>query len=186
MESVEEEWSIFSNAVESFSETPYKVRKPTEDKRRNFNPFIPLCQYAGKPKKMTFRNCNLFRRSFTNVGLGYSFNNGRFQEMFKDNKMNNLMLKSLFFNNEVNIRYPESSGPDYALELVLDANIEEVQRYEKSAEDTTKKIKPFQPKKHCKHQLKSRDAKQRVRTKTLKYLNHILRKHALLKTNYVL
>ena len=44
---------------------------------------------------MTFENCNLFRRSFTTQGLGYTFNNEREEKMIKRDFRNNEFLANL-------------------------------------------------------------------------------------------
>ena len=82
LESVKEEMSIFENITKE--DPKWRTMNFSEDTRRNFNPFIPLCQYRGMPKLMTFRNCHLFHRSFTNKGLGYSFNSDIFDNVYKD------------------------------------------------------------------------------------------------------
>ena len=108
----------------------YKSKKPSKLNRRNFNPFIPLCQYDGQPKLMNFESCNMFNRAYTDSGLGYSFNTKRFFEMYKDTGVNSDKFQAFFFNNETQVRYPRSSGKKFQLKMVIDANSEEVEVFE--------------------------------------------------------
>ena len=47
---------------------------------------IFLCQYAGIPEQMSPSTCDIFFRSITNQGFGYSFNMANFWDIFS--KMN--------------------------------------------------------------------------------------------------
>ena len=47
-----------------------------------------LCRYAGEPKSLQPINCNLFFRSFTNEGFGYSFNMANFWDIFSSTSYN--------------------------------------------------------------------------------------------------
>ena len=39
------------------------------------NPFIAACKFEENVETMTYENCNLFKRSITTQGMGYTFNN---------------------------------------------------------------------------------------------------------------
>ena len=47
------------------------------------NPFIAQCKYEDNVDKMTIYNCNLFKRSISTQGLGYTFNNERLDTLIK-------------------------------------------------------------------------------------------------------
>ena len=141
LESEEEELSVFPNMSQVFPD--YKSRKPSEDTRRNFNPFIPLCQYSGEPEIMTFRSCNLFTRAYTDKGIGYSFNSEKFATSFQETTGNLDGLQAMWFNNKREVQYPKSSGKDFQLRIVIDANNEEVEHYEKGIHDVDKMPKSF-------------------------------------------
>ena len=47
-----------------------------------------LCKYAAKTETLHPRNCDLFFRSITNEGFGYSFNMANFWDVFSDTSFN--------------------------------------------------------------------------------------------------
>ena len=47
-----------------------------------------FCMYDGKPEAWKPQNCNLFFRSITNEGFGYSFNKANFWDMFTNTTYN--------------------------------------------------------------------------------------------------
>ena len=47
-----------------------------------------LCNYAGKAKTLKPHDCDLFHRSITNEGFGYSFNMANFWDIFSDTFFN--------------------------------------------------------------------------------------------------
>ena len=47
------------------------------------NAFVALCKYEENVKIMTFENCDLFKRSFTTQGMGFTFNNEPEQILIK-------------------------------------------------------------------------------------------------------
>ena len=49
---------------------------------------IFLCKYAGKPKEWIPEFCDLFFRSITNEGFGYSFNMANFWDIFSNTSSN--------------------------------------------------------------------------------------------------
>ena len=52
------------------------------------NPAVTMCQYAGKPVEWGIENCMLLQRSITNLGLGYSFNNVDFWNLYQKTAFN--------------------------------------------------------------------------------------------------
>ena len=141
LESEEEEMSLFPNMSQALPS--YRTLKNSEDNRRNFNPFIPLCQYNGEPEVRSFRSCNLFSRAYTDMGVGYSFNTEKFEFIYKQNQGNMDSNQALFFNNKKYVQYPKSSGKNYQLQIVIDANSEEVERFEKEILKSKKMPRPF-------------------------------------------
>ena len=49
---------------------------------------IFLCKYAGKPKLWNPWSCDLFFRSITNEGFGYSFNMANFWDIYSNTPFN--------------------------------------------------------------------------------------------------
>ena len=93
------------------------------------NSFISLCQFERNPELMRLNNCNKFRRSFTNKGLGFTFNNDKVEELYKYNKDIDLQLDSFFFNKDHEPR-PTSASPEDALYVMIENNFEEIAHYE--------------------------------------------------------
>ena len=143
-ENIKEENEIFSGLAQVFSKSKsgFITKNFSTKTRRNFNAFVPLCQYAEDPETMSFSTCDLFRRSFTNMGLGYTFNSEKFWNMYKKTDYDILFERIMFPNTDTEILYPESSGPDYRLRLILDGDIDAVKEYEKT-KDYTKAITEF-------------------------------------------
>ena len=94
------------------------------------NAFIALCNFEENVKTMEFINCNLFKRSFTNKGLGYSFNNEIERNLIKE-KFRDV---AFYPNKKRNPTLMTSANSQHALRVVLDSNDEEVKRYEKNYE----------------------------------------------------
>ena len=96
------------------------------------NSFISLCQFAKDPPLMRLNNCDKFRRSFTNRGLGFTFNNQKADNLYQHGNNLKLQLDSLFFNNEENSRMMNSASPDDGLKVLIENNMEEIYNYEKT------------------------------------------------------
>ena len=118
-ENVDEEKAVFSNLSAAFEDSSYILKQPSSALRRNFNNFIPLCQYAGNPEKMRFSNCHLFKNSFSNMGLSYSFNMEKLWNIYLRTDYTNMFNKIMNPNIDQNIIYPDSSGPDSRLRFIL-------------------------------------------------------------------
>ena len=54
----------------------------------NPNARVFLCKYAAKMETLDPQNCDLFFRSITNEGFGYSFNMANFWDIFSDTFFN--------------------------------------------------------------------------------------------------
>ena len=59
----------------------------------NYDARIFLCQYAGIPEQMNPSTCDLFFRSITNEGFGYSFNMANFWDIFSKASFNKKFSK---------------------------------------------------------------------------------------------
>ena len=85
-----------------------------------------MCKFEENVITMTFENCNLFRRSFTTQGLGYTFNN----------EVEGKLIKKKFRSSEFsqNIKrkpsHMKSTGSEHSLTVIIDSNAEEVEKYE--------------------------------------------------------
>ena len=94
-----------------------------------------MCQFEDNVEKMTFENCNLFKRSFTTQGLGYTFNNEREGKLIKSK-----FRSTVFSHNKK--REPslmKSTGSEHSLRVIIDSNAEEVEEHE-----NTKSLKSLQ------------------------------------------
>jgi len=100
------------------------------------NSFISMCKFQKVPEVMNLNNCDLFRRSFTNKGLGFTFNNDRSDHLYKKKKNIDLQMKTFYFNNKVDPRMIASANPDESLRLILENNIEEVYNFERTKSPT--------------------------------------------------
>lgn len=118
-ESFEEEKIVFENITQAFKKSAFIAKHSSAETRRNFNMLIPLCQYAEYPRQVSFSSCNLFKRSFSNLGLSYTFNAERFWEMFQKTEYNAKFERIMAPNKNEGVRYPESSGSEYRLRFVL-------------------------------------------------------------------
>ena len=102
----------------------------------NQNPRIFMCQYQeGKPVDiMVPKDCQAFYTSMTTAGIGYTFNNANFWDIFTKNNYTNLFAKimrpkgfeeealDINIDNEYsiypkNITFPKNSGPFYDLQV---------------------------------------------------------------------
>ena len=87
-----------------------------------------MCNFEDYVDKMTFENCNLFKRSFTNEGLGYTFNNERDELLLKRSYRSSTM----FQNRKVDTVLMKAASPDHSLRTVIETSAEERLRWEKS------------------------------------------------------
>ena len=93
------------------------------------NALIALCSFSQNAVKKLFSNCDLFKRSFTNKGLGFTFNNDMKNTLYKhsDLSMNVFMVnvKNKVFNMS-------SAGSEHALKVLIENNMEEIERFERT------------------------------------------------------
>jgi hypothetical protein len=107
----------------------------------DYNPRIFMCKYAGVPVKMRADLCNLFHRSPTDEGIGYTFNNANFWDVYSRSEYNEIFASIMFpkgYNLSASpsdnddsdesqrwvypkkgVVFPKTSGPAYALTAVL-------------------------------------------------------------------
>ena len=95
-----------------------------------------MCQFENNVETMTFSNCDLFKRSFTNKGLGFTFNNELEEKLIKKDYRS----KVLFHNNHRIPALMKSASSEHSLRVVIENNAEEVLRYER--DKTNFKLKP--------------------------------------------
>ena len=84
-----------------------------------------MCKFEDSDESMTFENCNLFKRSFTTQGLGFTFNNEEESILIKED------YRKTALSENVN-RKPYLMKSKESLTVVIENNAEEVERYEKS------------------------------------------------------
>ena len=85
-----------------------------------------MCNFEEKKSKMKFENCNSFKRSFTNQGIGFTFNNEKENSLMKNNFHNGIF----FPNTDRNPSLMKSASRSKALHVVIENSQEEVQTYE--------------------------------------------------------
>ena len=99
--------------------------------KENYNPRLFMCQYAREPEDMHWDNCDLFQVSLTNGGLGYTFNQADFWNIYFPTKYTKEFAKIYlpkgfkssnsndnideWSNSKDNIFYPVQSGPENGL-----------------------------------------------------------------------
>ena len=77
---------------------------------------------------MTMSDCNLFKRSFTNKGIGFTFNNERKEKVFKEHYKSPVF----FFNSKRKPSLMKSASSKHALKAVVENNVEEVERFDRT------------------------------------------------------
>ena len=91
-----------------------------------------MCKFEENVKNMKFDNCNLFKRSFTTQGLGYTFNNEKENNLIKENFKNSQFLP----NTRRDPSKMKSTSSEYSLKVVIDNNAEEIEQYTESLKKT--------------------------------------------------
>ena len=141
--SEKEENETFGNLASVSSQYGYFPQKV----QTRPNSFISMCQFQRTPNVMRLENCDLFRRSFTNKGLGFTFNNAKSEDLYKHSRNLDLQMKTFFFNNQDDPRMINSASPDESLNIIVENNFEEIFAYEntKNADNPEGEIK-YKPK----------------------------------------
>ena len=136
IEEITWETDIASGLLQDYEIAPFNMSRFW-----NKNPRVYKCQYDQEPDttlKMIY--CDLFTRSYTNEGFGYTFNAGNFWKRHKEsNEFNQMFHKIMFpFNkNHSNdkVIYPEAIGEIHGLSLALMLNKHEAADFEKEGKE---------------------------------------------------
>lgn len=97
------------------------------------NPFVALCSFEEDLENLSFDDCKLFKRSFTNSGLGFTANNEIRNKLYK--RPENKFKDQNYVFNTNNKKAPtnmRSARPEDALRLMIEYNRERVEIYEKT------------------------------------------------------
>ena len=91
-----------------------------------------MCKFEENVKTLAFENCDLFKRSYTTQGLGYTFNNEQEENMLKDK------FRNIEFSPNIN-RKPSlmrSASSEHSLTVIIEDNAESTKDLEeKKIED---------------------------------------------------
>lgn len=83
---------FYENLDEDFKDAEnilgYPIIPGSNETAINYDPRIFMCKYNQLPNEMSPQSCDIFSRSYTNEGLGFSFNNGQFWTRHKDTPYN--------------------------------------------------------------------------------------------------
>ena len=90
------------------------------------NAFVALCNFEEKVQKMTFRNCDLFKRSYTNQGIGFTFNNEKEEILVKKDFRNSIFHP----NKKREASKMKSATTQYSLKTLIESNAEHVDYFE--------------------------------------------------------
>ena len=107
LESDEEYGYVFGLLKEKASKYGFYYKKY----QKRHNAFISLCKFEDVPEVMWFQTCNLFRRSFTNAGLGYSFNTEKSGDLYQHQTILQTQIASLHMNQHAEPRMMSRASP---------------------------------------------------------------------------
>ena len=68
----------------------YELIDDQQKLKWTFNPRIFMCQFDSEPYEMNPGNCNIFKRVFTNDGIGYAFNHRDLNQGFQNSRGNQM------------------------------------------------------------------------------------------------
>ena len=119
-----------------------KLVPATQYLKSRTNPFVAMCMFMGNVKTMTFENCNLFKRSFTTKGIGFTFNNEIEEKLIKKE----FYSTALFPNTKRNPSLMKSTSSEHSLMAIIENNAEEVQRYENTVDSSGQGDESIKPK----------------------------------------
>ena len=129
LESEQEYLNVFGSLTGNEKYGFYPISKQYLERH---NAFVSLCKFEGKPKVMSFSKCDLFRRSFTNKGLGFTFNNLKADKLFKRKKILATQINNLQMNQMSGPLPMTNAGPSNALSVIIENNIEEIEFFQKT------------------------------------------------------
>ena len=92
----------FGNISKSFPEYELLVNDKNRINTRTYNPRILMCQLDSERNDMNPENCDIFKRVFTNHGIGYAFNHRKFQDGI-NTSMANTFYEDLLFPSKYEI-----------------------------------------------------------------------------------
>ena len=96
---------------------------------------------------MSFRNCNLFKRGFTNQGMGFTFNHEKEEILMKEEYQSH-HRKTFFSNNNLSPAKMKSASYKHSLIVLIENNAEEIEQYEGTkAPHNTKGLPEYKPRK---------------------------------------
>ena len=106
-----------------------------------------MCSYGNNVEKMLFSNCDLFKRSFTNKGIGITFNNELRKILFKNPSNMRVPMKVFMVNNRTKVSKMKSAGSEHALKVLIESNLEAVKAFENTKNPVNRvgqiKLKPI-------------------------------------------
>ena len=79
---------------------------------------------------MMFSSCDLFKRSFSNKGIGFTFNNENGETLYKDSSNLGLLMKVFKTNDKIKVQNMKSAGSQHSLKVLIENSAEEIERYE--------------------------------------------------------
>ena len=125
-----EEYDLLFQSMNSTLSSKNYYYSSDEKARWRQNAFVALCSHGSKLESTTFSNCSLFKRSFTNKGIGFTYNNAKVTDMFKKSSSFDEEMRIFSFNMKEDIKMMKSASSDYALKVFIDYNEEAVQLFE--------------------------------------------------------
>ena len=103
--------------------------------------FVALCKHESDVDIMTFEKCNLFKRSYTNKGIGFSYNNAKADVLYKQFMGLEDLHEIFSINKNTDPVKMKSASLKFALKVFIQNNEEEVQNYEKTVQNKGSLIK---------------------------------------------
>ena len=132
---------IFARKNESFRKFGYFSQSEVwsiEEVKERPNAFVSLCSFDHDLENQRFKDCKLFSRSFTNMGIGYTANSEVADKLFKSKKFGS-PGNFIYPNNEIHPTNMISAGPDYALKVLIENSRDEVEFFENTKRPTNPK-----------------------------------------------
>ena len=128
VETKEEYSSTFGRMNETLRNFGYPYENEIQVRERP-NAFVALCSFHHVLGSRNFEDCNLFFRSFTNTGIGYTANSEVASKLFKSKNVGGPEYFT-FPNNQIDPINMISAGSNHALRVLIENNREEVDVYE--------------------------------------------------------
>ena len=129
--------TIFASINKSLKQFGYSSEEVKPVKERP-NAFVALCSFDHDLEDQTFDDCQIFFRSFTNMGIGYTANSEMASVLFKSKNYGS-PGNFLFPNDRIKPKKMTYAGSDYALRVLIENNREEVDFFENTKSKTSPK-----------------------------------------------